>query len=402
MVEDPRNLGLREKLEALAKAVVVARRAGRAVILQTGAHSIKNGLSPIWVDLMERGLITLVATNMAGAIHSFELALTGESSEAVDKVLPKGEFGMAFETGRYLNQAMTEGHRRAWGLGESLARFFTDADFRKIVLDAALSDVPDREPYYVPYDGFPYASTCVFARAAELKVPITVHAMIGTDITDQHANFDGEAKGATSARDFLIYTDETSRLQGGGVVLNVGTAVMGPEVLLKAVSMVTNQGHPPTGLVTGDFDIRPFAFDDAVKDEGQYYYYFRDQKTIATRLPASSREQATTSKASNLRPSRLSIRWSCTSLAWTSHGAGQSNKLRAGIGQALGRVCRPANIPLVIHPYLAKLKIGHKTARRNHWRQDADRSHQRPVFLAHLYVHPPEFSSQTRPNHVRR
>ncbi len=109
--------------------------------------------------------------------------------------------------------------------------------------------------------------------------------MIGTDITDQHANFDGEAKGATSARDFLIYTDETSRLQGGGVVLNVGTAVMGPEVLLKAVSMVTNQGHPPTGIVTGDFDIRPFAFDDSVKDEGQYYYYFRDQKTIATRLP---------------------------------------------------------------------------------------------------------------------
>ncbi len=142
-------------MEALAKAVVAARRAGRAVILQTGAHSIKNGLSPIWVDLMERGLVTLVATNMAGAIHSFELALTGESSEAVDKVLPKGEFGMAFETGRYLNQAMIEGHGRAWGLGESLARFFTDADFRNVVLEERSPRSPTPALTIFPMTGFP-------------------------------------------------------------------------------------------------------------------------------------------------------------------------------------------------------------------------------------------------------
>jgi hypothetical protein len=285
-LEDPTCSGLRDKLEALADAVAEAHGNGRPVILQTGAHSIKNGLSPIWIDLIERGVVTLLATNVAAVIHSFEFALTGASSESVDKVLPRGEFGMAFETGVYLNQVMIEGHRRAWGLGESVGRFFVEAEFRRCVLDAALGGVADPSPYYAPYDGFPYIESCVYAQAQELGVPATVHAMIGTDITDQHVNFDGEAKGETSARDFLIYTEHVRRFSaGGGVLLNVGTAVMGPEVLLKAVSMVANQGHPPKGIVTGDFDIRPFAFQDDVRDEGQYYYYLRDQKTIATRLP---------------------------------------------------------------------------------------------------------------------
>lgn len=284
-IADPKGVGLREQLGALARAMAAASGEHRPVILQTGAHSIKNGLSPIWIDLMERGLITLVATNFAAAIHAFELALIGASSESVDRVLPKGEFGMAFETGHYLNQTIIEGHRRAWGLGESLGRLFVDDAFRRRVLDAALGGLEDAAPYYAPYDGFRYASTCLFARAAELGVPVTVHAMIGTDITDQHPNFDGEAKGGTSARDFLIYTEEISRLTRGGVVLNVGSAVMGPEVLLKAVSMVTNRGRAPQGIITADFDLRPFAFDDAVRDESQYYYYLRDQKTVATRLP---------------------------------------------------------------------------------------------------------------------
>lgn len=285
VLEDPEGLGLRAKLEALAEAVVEAQLSRRPVILQTGAHSTKNGLSPIWIDLMERGLVTLFATNMAAAIHAFELALTGASSESVDRVLPKGEFGMAFETGVYLNQAIIEGHRRGWGMGEAISRLFVDSDFRRSVLDGALGGVLDPSPYYAPYDGFPYGSICPFARAFELEIPVTIHAMIGTDITDQHYNFDGEAKGGTSARDFLIYTEEVGRMIEGGVVLNIGTAVLGPEVLLKAVSMVANQGRPPKGIVTGDFDIRPFVFDDTARDEGQYYYYLRDQKTIAARLP---------------------------------------------------------------------------------------------------------------------
>lgn len=285
VIDDPQGLGLRDTLEALADAVADAHRSGKPVILQIGAHSIKNGLSPIWIDLMGRGIVTLVATNFAAAIHSFELALTGASSESVDQALPKGEFGMAFETGVYLNQVMIEGQRRAWGLGESVGRFFVDAKFRRRVLDAALEEVTDRSPYYAPYEGFAYLESCVYARAQELGVPATIHAMIGTDITDQHANFDGEAKGGTSARDFLVYAQHLRKFSAGGVILNVGTAVMGPEVLLKAVSMVVNQGCPPKGIVTGDFDMRPFVFQDEVRDEGQYYYYLRDQKTIATRLP---------------------------------------------------------------------------------------------------------------------
>jgi len=284
-IPDPKGLGLRESLTSLAQTVAEAHRAGRPVILQTGAHSIKNGLSPIWVDLIQRGILALVATNFAAVIHSFELALTGSSSESVDQALPKGEFGMAFETGAYLNHAIIEGDREAWGLGESMGRLFTDDAFRRRVLAAALEGVSDASQYYAPYDGFPYVETCLYARAAELGVPVAVPAMIGTDITDQHPSFDGAAKGATSARDFLIYTEEIAHLAHGGVVLNVGTAVMGPEVLLKAVSMVTNRDRPPKGIVTGDFDIRPFVFDDTIKDEGQYYYYLRDQKTIATRLP---------------------------------------------------------------------------------------------------------------------
>jgi hypothetical protein len=284
-LEDPKGLGLRGKLESLAEAVLDAHSRGYPTILLSGAHSIKNGLSPIWTDLMGRGLITLFATNMAAAIHAFELALTGASSESVDDVIAKGEFGMAFETGVYLNQAIAEGHRRAWGLGESICHLFVDAEFRRCVLDAALEGIPDRRPYYVPYDGFPYAASCVFARAHESGVPVTVHAMIGTDITDQHVNFDGEAKGGTSARDFLIYCEEVGKLTRGGVVLNVGSAVMGPEVLLKAVSMVVNQGRAPKGIVTANFDIRPHVFDEKVRDEGKYYYYLRDQKTIAHRLP---------------------------------------------------------------------------------------------------------------------
>jgi hypothetical protein len=285
VVEDPRGLGLRETLETLAEAVAEASRGGRPIILQTGAHSIKNGLSPIWIDLMERGVVTLLATNMAAAIHAFEFALTGASSESVDRAIPKGEFGMAFETGVYLNELMIEGHRRAWGLGESVARFFVDAEFRRCVLDRALEGVADRDLYQMPYDGFPYVESCVFASAYELGIPVTIHAMIGTDITDQHENFDGEAKGGASARDFLIYTEEVRKLSSGGVLLNIGSAVMGPEVLLKAVSMAANRGCPPRGIVTGDFDIRPFVFDDCARDESEYYYYLRDQKTIATRLP---------------------------------------------------------------------------------------------------------------------
>jgi len=274
-----------ENLEALAEATVDAYRKGCPVLVISGAHPIKNGLSPIIIDLMERGIVTFYATNGAGSIHAFELALTGASSEDVRSALPIGEFGMAFETGAYLNFAIREGDKRGMGYGEAMGRLYEDAGFRKTVLDAVFAVHKDTGEYIKPYGGFKYAHSCIFARAFRLRIPTTVHAMMGTDIIDQHPSFNGCAKGGTSGRDFLIFVQEIAKFNNGGVLLNIGSAVMGPEVTLKAVSMAANIGKPPKGIVIADFDIRPFVFDDEARDESQYYYYLRDQKSIATRIP---------------------------------------------------------------------------------------------------------------------
>ena len=272
-----------EDIEKIALSVVKAYKSGNPVIVMAGAHLVKNGLSPIIIDLMERGIITLFATNVASAIHGFELALTGESSENVRDGLKKGEFGMAFETGVYLNQALIKGNNMKLGFGESMGRLFIDSSFRKNVIYSSLKNNKKNRNYHMPYDGFKYVENCIFAQALKLNIPVTVHASMGTDIIDQHSNFDGAAKGATSARDFLIFVKEVTKLTKGGVVLNISSAVMGPEVLLKAVSMAANTGKAPRGIVTGDFDLRPCAADD--KHEGRYHYYFRDQKSVVKRIP---------------------------------------------------------------------------------------------------------------------
>jgi hypothetical protein len=271
-------------LQELARYLVECRRAGRPVAVLAGAHIIKNGQVAIVNDLIERGLVTSFSTNGAGAIHAFELALTGASSESVRDALPSGDFGMAFETGAYLNGALRLGRELGLGFGEALGRLYCDGDFRKRVIDEAIGKPPDGG-HLTPYDGFRHVDSCVFAVAWRKGIPVCVHASLGTDIIDQHPSFDGLAKGATSGADFLIFAQEMCRFTQGGVVLNIGTAVMGPEVLLKAVSMAANVGYRPDGLWTADFDVRPFTFDDDVRDESQAYYYLRDQKSVATRIP---------------------------------------------------------------------------------------------------------------------
>ncbi|MBU0951824.1 MAG: hypothetical protein KKH91_03220 [Elusimicrobia bacterium] len=271
-----------KEIENIANAVVAARKNKKPIIVITGAHLVKNGLSPIIVDLMKRNIITLFATNVASAIHSFELSLIGESSENVRDGLKKGEFGMAFETGMYINQALIKGNSMKLGFGETMGRLFTDSVFRKSVINAGVKGNKYRG-YYMPLNGFKYEENCIFAQAIKLNIPVTVHASIGTDIVDQHCNFDGAAKGATSARDFLIFVNEVTKLTQGGVILNISSAVMGPEVLLKAVSMAANVGKAPKNIVTGDFDLRPYGNED--KNEGRYHYYFRDQKSIVKRIP---------------------------------------------------------------------------------------------------------------------
>jgi len=262
-------------VQTLAEAIVTARRDGKPVILFTGAHLIKNGLGPLLVDLVERGCLTLVAGNGATSIHDFELALIGETSENVPAALDKGLFGMAYEFG-YINAALSVGNRHKLGYGETLGRMICDESFRRQVLEiAAQSDSPRR---------FSHSEISLLATCYRKGVPFTVHVGIGVDVIDQHPSFDGQAKGGCSGRDFLLYTNEICKLTKGGVVLNIGSAVTGPEVLLKAVSMAANVGSVPQGILTADFDLREHKVGH-MTDEAAQGYYFRDQKSVVTRIP---------------------------------------------------------------------------------------------------------------------
>ena len=262
-------------IETIARAIVSGRKSEEPVVLFTGAHLIKNGLGPLLADLVRRRIFTLVAGNGATAIHDFELALIGQTSENVPDALGKGQFGMAYEFA-YINCALSIGNKYKLGCGESLGRMMCDEDFRKEVF--ALTGKANSPLSFV----CPLAS--VLSACYENEVPFTVHVGIGTDVTDQHPSFDGEAKGGCSGRDFLIYTNEITRFMQGGVILNIGSAVTGPEVLLKAVSMAANAGSAPDNIITADFDLRPHE-PKAMTDESKEGYYFRDQKSIVTRIP---------------------------------------------------------------------------------------------------------------------
>jgi hypothetical protein len=262
-------------IETIARAIVSGRKADKPVVIFTGAHLIKNGLGPLLADLVRRGLVTLVAGNFATAIHDFELALIGQTSENVPDALGKGRFGMAYEFA-YINCALSIGNKYKLGCGESLGRMMCDEDFRNEVL--ALTGKVSSPLSFV----CPLAS--VLSACYENEVPFTVHVGIGTDVTDQHPSFDGQAKGGCSGRDFLIFANEITGLTNGGVLLNIGSAVTGPEVLLKAVSMAANTGNVPNNIITADFDLRDQQ-PGAMSDESSQGYYFRDQKSVVTRIP---------------------------------------------------------------------------------------------------------------------
>lgn len=262
-------------IETIAQAIVSSRKAGKPVVVFTGAHLIKNGLGPLLADLVRRGLVTLVAGNGATSIHDFELALIGQTSENVPDALDKGRFGMAYEFA-YYNYALSVGDKQKLGLGESLGRMICDKTFRgKVLASVKKGDSPD---------DFAHPEVSVLAACYEKGVPFTVHVGIGTDVVDQHPSFDGQAKGGCSGRDFLIYTHEITRLTNGGVILNIGSAVTGPEVLLKAVSIAANTGTIPHNIITADFDLRDYNR-QTMSDESAQGYYYRDQKSVVTRIP---------------------------------------------------------------------------------------------------------------------
>ena len=258
----------------VAELMAMAVRSHHPVICFIGAHVVKNGLGPLIVDLVRRKIVTLVATNGAGAIHDFELAMIGQTSEHVPRALLEGKFGMAKEFG-YINAALAEGEEQRLGFGEALGKVMCDASFGRTVGKRFGSS---------EQISFSQKEISIIAAAYACHVPLTVHVGVGTDVIDQHPNFDGAAKGGCSGRDFLIYVQEVTRIAGGGVVLNISSAVTGPEVLLKAVSMAGNIGKPPGGIITADFDLTPYC-PDKMRDEGSPDYYARHQKSVATRIP---------------------------------------------------------------------------------------------------------------------
>jgi len=264
-----------DRISMLAEKVVQLRNNGLPIILFTGAHLIKNGLGLLLRDLVKRDIITCVAGNMATSIHDFELAMIGETSEYVPQALEKGQFGMAYEF-VYINAALELGDSYQLGLGETLGKTITDPQFRSEVFTKVWKEGSPST--------FHHPDKSVLAACYDQHIPFTIHAGIGTDVTDQHPSFNGRSKGGCSGRDFLIYTHEIAKLADGGMVLNIGSAVTGPEVFLKAASMTGNVGKVPKGIVTADFDIRPFHRSD-ITDESRTGYYNRDQKSIVVRVP---------------------------------------------------------------------------------------------------------------------
>lgn len=256
------------QLDLLAERILSARKNGGEVILMMGAHLIKQGCSRFIVDLMERGLITHVGMNGAGTIHDFELAMIGATTESVAHYIKTGRFGMWTETGT-INNIMKEAAREDIGLGEAVGR-------------------------YIEREEFPHRSLSIYAAGYRLGIPVTVHIGIGQDIIHEHPNCDGAALGISSYNDFLVFTQTISKLEGG-VYLNYGTAVMGPEVYLKALSMARNvarqEGKTLANFTTAVFDLADLGEDlskEAPKTEHRYYY--RPFKTILVRTVADGGE----------------------------------------------------------------------------------------------------------------
>ena len=252
------------QLTELAARIVAARKRGAAVILMMGAHVLRAGVNAHIIDLIERGILTHIAMNGACPIHDFELSRIGATTESVARYIKTGEFGLWKETGE-LNDVVRDAAKNGLGFGEGVGKFIAGSDY-------------------------PHKHLSVLAAAYRKKVPATVHVGIGYDITHEHPNFDAASTGETSYRDFLIFARSAENLEGG-VVLAFGSAVMAPEVYLKALAMARNVAHQKGEVIknfaTAVFDIIPISGDwhaEAEKSNPQYYY--RPWKTILVRTVA--------------------------------------------------------------------------------------------------------------------
>jgi hypothetical protein len=267
-LDDPTPEFQHADLSKVAARLIGAQSSGAARVMMIGAHVIRAGVNRHVIDLMERGFIDHIAMNGAGAIHDFELARQGATTESVGRYIRSGEFGLWRETGE-LNDWTLEAERLALGLGENIGRRILGSSY-------------------------PHRDLSILAAAYRLSVPATVHVSIGYDIVYEHPNCDGAAYGAASYRDFLIFTHTLERLEGGGV-LSFGSAIMAPEVYLKALAMVRNVANQRRNAIqhfmTAVFDICPIQGDYrqelAKSDPG---YFFRPHKTMLVRTVADGGE----------------------------------------------------------------------------------------------------------------
>jgi len=245
-----------------------AKRKKKSIIFAIGAHVIKVGLNPILIDLMKRGWISALALNGAGIIHDFEIAIAGKTSEDVETQIKQGKFGMVKETGEMLNEAVKNGKMEDIGLGEAVGKMISNYDF-------------------------PYKKQSLLFLAYQLNIPVTVHVAIGTDIIHFHPTVDGEALGKTSLTDFFLFCSIVEKIEGGGVFLNIGSAVILPEVFLKAVSFLRNQGKDLDHFSTAVFDFishyRPYQ--NVVKrplgSKGKGFYFIGHHEIMMPLLAAS-------------------------------------------------------------------------------------------------------------------
>ncbi len=236
-------------LRAIVAAIVRARARRRAILWGIGGHVIKVGLAPVMIDLLRRGYISGIAMNGAALVHDFEIAMAGNTSEDVEAALGGGKFGMAEETGHFLNEMARDASRNGIGLGEAAGKLLTSRRLRA-----------------------KYSSESVVVAAYRSRIPVTVHVAIGADIPHMHRSADGAALGAATHHDFRLFCALVKRMHPGGVYLNWGSAVMLPEVFLKAVTVVRNLGTPLRPITTANFD---------------FIQHYRPQQNVVKRPTAS-------------------------------------------------------------------------------------------------------------------
>ena len=257
-----------KKFRKVAKRIIFAKKNSASAILMMGGHVIRAGVQRYLIDLMRRGFISCIAMNGAGMIHDFEFALIGATTESVAKYINEGQFGLWNETGR-INDIINKGYNDGSGMGEAVGQAIYD-------------------------ENFPFKDISLLASAYLLKIPVTVHVGIGCDIIHEHPNCDGAATGATSYKDFLYFAKIVENLEGG-IVMNFGSAVMAPEVFLKALSMARNIAHQQGEIIkhfsTLVCDLHELP-DDYSKEppKNSSAYYFRPFKTMLVRTVADGGE----------------------------------------------------------------------------------------------------------------